>query len=68
MLGTQRSLPNSETTNYAVWSASVKADQGLEREAISEATPIAYLSGIAIGDGSLFVSNYPENRIYRIQF
>jgi sugar lactone lactonase YvrE len=41
---------------------------GLEREAISEATPIAYLSGIAIGDGSLFVSNYPENRIYRIQF
>jgi len=37
MLGTQRSLPNSETSNYAVWSASVEKDQTLEREAIRKA-------------------------------
>ena len=39
---------------------------GLEREAISEATAIGYLSGIAVGDGSLFVSAYPDNLVYRI--
>ena len=37
MLGTQKSLPNSERSNYAVWSASVEKDQTLEREAIRKA-------------------------------
>ena len=39
---------------------------GLEQKSIGETTPVGFLSGIAVGDGSLYVSSYPENRVYRI--
>jgi hypothetical protein len=54
MLGTQKSLPNSERSNYAVWSASVKADQGLEREAIRKALdlPVESVRDITVHKGS----------------
>ena len=39
---------------------------GLEQKSIGETTPVGFLSGIAVGDGSLYVSSYPENRVYHI--
>ena len=41
--------------------------RGLERHPIGEATSVAFLSGIAVGDNTLFVSAYPKNRLYRIE-
>jgi sugar lactone lactonase YvrE len=41
--------------------------RGLERKALEEATSVGYLNGIAVGNGSLFVSSYANNRIYRIE-
>ena len=38
----------------------------LEQKSIGESTSVGFLSGIAVGDGSLFVSSYAENRVYRI--
>ena len=39
---------------------------GLEQKSIGETTSVGFLAGIAVGDGSLYVSSYPENRVYRI--
>jgi len=39
---------------------------GLEQKSIGETTAVGFLTGIAVGDGSLYVSSYPENRVYRI--
>ena len=38
----------------------------LEQKSIGGATSVGFLSGIAVGDGSLYVSSYAENRVYRI--
>ena len=38
----------------------------LEQKSIGESTSVGFLSGITVGDGSLFVSSYAENRVYRI--
>jgi len=40
---------------------------GPERRALAESTSIGYLSGVAVGDGALFVSDYQGNRVYRIE-
>ena len=40
---------------------------GVEQN-IGETTPVGFLAGIAVGDGSLYVSGYPENRVYRIDY
>ena len=39
---------------------------GLEQKSIRESTSVGFLAGIAVGDGSLYVSSYAENRVYRI--
>ena len=41
--------------------------RGLERRALAESTSIGYLSGVAVGNGTLFVSDYQGNRVYRIE-
>ncbi len=38
----------------------------LEQKSIGGSTSVGFLSGVAVGDGSLFVSSYAENRVYRI--
>ena len=38
----------------------------LEQKSIGVTTAVGFLSGIAVGDGSLYVSSYAENRVYRI--
>ena len=38
----------------------------LEQKSIGASTSVGFLSGIAVGDGSLYVSSYAENRVYRI--
>ncbi len=38
----------------------------LEQKSIGGSTSVGFLSGIAVGDGSLYVSSYAENRVYRI--
>lgn len=40
--------------------------RGIERRALAQATPIGHLNGIAVADGTLFVSGFRENRVYRI--
>ena len=40
--------------------------QSLEQKSIGGATSVGFLSGIAVGDGSLYLSSYAENRVYRI--
>ncbi len=40
---------------------------GLERSALGESTSIAFLSGVTVGNGTLFVSDYQGNRVYRIE-
>ena len=40
--------------------------QSLEQKSIGGATSVGFLSGIAVGDGSLYVSSYAENRVYSI--
>ncbi len=40
---------------------------GPERRALAESTSIGYLSGVAVGNGALFVSDYQGNRVYRIE-
>ena len=40
--------------------------QSLEQKSIEGATSVGFLSGIAVGDGSLYLSSYAENRVYRI--
>ena len=40
--------------------------QSLEQKSIGESTSVGFLSGVAVGDGSLYVSSYAENRVYRI--
>ena len=40
--------------------------QSLEQKSIGGSTSVGFLSGIAVGDGSLYVSSYAENRVYRI--
>jgi sugar lactone lactonase YvrE len=42
--------------------------RGLERQAFGESTSIGLLGGIAVGNGGLFVTSYPENSVYRIEF
>ena len=42
--------------------------RGLERQALGESTSIGLLGGIAVGNGGLFVTSYPENSVYRIEF
>ena len=41
---------------------------GPERRALGSATSIGELAGIAVGDGTLYVSAYRDNRVYRIEF
>ena len=38
----------------------------LEQKSIGGATSVGFLSGIAVSNGSLYVSSYAENRVYRI--
>ena len=38
----------------------------VERRGLGETTPVGFLAGIAVGGGSLYLSGYPENRVYRI--
>ena len=40
---------------------------GLERRALGDSTTIGSLSGVAVGNGTLFVSDYQGNRVYRIE-
>ena len=40
----------------------------LEQKSIGASTAVGFLSGIAVGDGSLYVSSYAENRVYRIDW
>ena len=40
---------------------------GPERRALGPATSIGELAGIAVGDGTLYVSAYRDNRVYRIE-
>ena len=40
---------------------------GPERRALGESTSIGYLSGVAVGNTALFVSDYQGNRVYRIE-
>ena len=40
--------------------------RGLERSALGESTSIGFLSGVAVDNGTLFVSDYQGNRVYRI--
>ena len=40
--------------------------RGLEQKSVQPVTPVGYLAGIAVGNGSLYVSGYPDNRVYRI--
>jgi hypothetical protein len=40
--------------------------RGLEQKSVQQVTPVGYLAGIAVGNGSLYVSGYPDNRVYRI--
>ena len=39
---------------------------GLEQKSVEKATSVGFLAGIAVGNGSLYVSGYPESRVYRI--
>ncbi len=39
---------------------------GLERRALGDSTTIGSLSGVTVGNGALFVSDYQGNRVYRI--
>ena len=38
----------------------------LEQKSIGVTTAVGFLSDVTVGDGSLFVSSYAENRVYRI--
>jgi streptogramin lyase len=38
----------------------------LEQKSIGGSTSVGFLSAVAVGDGSLYVSSYAENRVYRI--
>ena len=38
----------------------------LEQKSIGVTTAVGFLSDVAVGDGSLYVSSYAENRVYRI--
>ena len=40
---------------------------GLERQALAESTSVGFLSGVAVGNETLFVSDYQGNRVYRIE-
>ena len=40
---------------------------GLERRALGDSTSVGSLSGVAVGNGTLFVSDYQGNRVYRIE-
>jgi len=41
---------------------------GLERKALEGITSVGYLSAVVVGDNALFVSAYPVNRVYRLDF
>ena len=38
----------------------------LEQKSIGETTSVGFLSAVAVGNDSLYVSSYAENRVYRI--
>ena len=38
----------------------------LEQKSIGGITAVGFMSGVAVGNGSLYVSSYAENRVYRI--
>ena len=40
---------------------------GPERRALGDSTSVGSLSGVAVGNGTLFVSDYQGNRVYRIE-
>jgi sugar lactone lactonase YvrE len=40
--------------------------RGVEQKSIEKPTSVGFLAGIAVGSGSLYVSGYPESRVYRI--
>ena len=40
---------------------------GLERRALGDSTSVGSLSGVAVVNGTLFVSDYQGNRVYRIE-
>ena len=54
-------------TGTATLVADGLALRGLERKALEDSTSIGFLNGIAVGNGRIFVSSYPENRVYRIE-
>ena len=57
--------PQTGTTTLVADSLAL---HGLERKALEGSTSVGFLSGIAVGDGALFLSNYQENSVYRIAF
>ncbi len=54
-------------TGMATLVADGLALHGPERRALEESTSIGYLSGVAVGNGALFVSDYQGNRVLRIE-
>ena len=53
-------------TGAATLVADGLALRGLEQKSVEKATSVGFLAGIVVGNGSLYVSGYPENRVYRI--
>ena len=54
-------------TGAATLVADGLALHGVERRILEETTSVGFLAGIAVGNGSLYVSGYPESRVYRIE-
>ncbi len=54
-------------TGAATLVADGLALHGVERKILEETTSVGFLAGIAVGNGSLYVSGYPESRVYRIE-
>lgn len=64
--GADRVTQVDSTTGETAPVAEGLALHGLEQKVVVPTTVVGYLAGIAVGNGSLYVSGYPENRVYRI--
>ena len=53
-------------TGEAAQVADGLALRGVERPILAETTSVGFLAGVAVGNGSLYVSGYAGNRVYRI--
>ena len=54
-------------TGEAAQVADGLALRGVERPILAETTSVGFLAGVAVGNGSLYVSGYAGNRVYRIE-